>query len=84
MRDNFIRTNTLQTNRFPFAEFVVQEARGFPTSYVENQQVELTLTGTMTIRDRSRPMTWTVLARQAGDTLTATADTDFNMTHFGI
>jgi polyisoprenoid-binding protein YceI len=84
MRDNFIRQTTLQTNRFPFAEFVVQELRGFPSSYVENQQVELTLTGTMTIRGVSRPMTWTVLARQAGNTLTATADTGFNMTDYGI
>lgn len=84
MRDNFIRQNTLQTGRYPFAEFVVESIDGFPVPYVENTQVSLTLTGTLKIKDVSRQVTFAVLARQQGNTLTATADTDFKMTDFGI
>ncbi len=85
MRDNFIRQNTLQTNRYQYAEFTVRSLSGFPTDYAANTQVEMTLTGTLKIRDIEKDVEWKVLARQSGNTLTATADTDilfrdFNMT----
>ncbi|HEU0072881.1 MAG TPA: YceI family protein [Dehalococcoidia bacterium] len=83
-RDNFVRDNVLQTREFQFAEFVIESVDGFPSGYVEGDEASLTLTGTMTIKDVSLPMTFTVLARQADDTLTATADTEFNMSDFGI
>lgn len=84
MRDNYIKRNTLDTRNFPFAEFVIESLSGFPANYVENEQVELTLTGSMTLHGVTRPLSFIVLARQAGDTLTATADADFKMTDFGI
>lgn len=83
-RDNFVRDNVLQTRQFQFAEFVIESVDGFPAGYVEGDEASLTLAGTMTIRDVSLPMTFTVLARQAADTLTATADTQFLMSDFGI
>jgi polyisoprenoid-binding protein YceI len=83
-RDNYVRQNVLQTNRYQFAEYVIESVDGFPAGYVEGEEASLTLTGTMTIREVSLPITFTVLARQAGDTLTATADTQFNMSDFGI
>ncbi|HLG11737.1 MAG TPA: YceI family protein [Dehalococcoidia bacterium] len=84
MRDNFVRQNVLRTGEFPFAEFVVESVTGFPGSYAEGAEISLTLKGTMTIKGKANPMTFTVKARQAGNTLTATADTQFNMTDFGI
>jgi polyisoprenoid-binding protein YceI len=86
MRDNYIRTNTLQANVAAnrYAEFTITSVTGFPTGYVEGSEVELTLTGTMKIRNQTKNITWQVKARQAGEFLTATADTDFNMTDFGI
>jgi polyisoprenoid-binding protein YceI len=83
-RDNFVRSNVLETNRYQFAEFVIESVDGFPAGYVEGEEASLTLSGTMTIKDVSLPITFSVLARQAGDTLTATADTQFNMSDFGI
>lgn len=83
-RDNFLRQNVLQTNQFQFAEFVIESVDGFPAGYVEGEEASLTLAGTMTIKDVSLPITFTVLARQAEDTLTATADTQFLMSDFGI
>jgi polyisoprenoid-binding protein YceI len=83
-RDNYVRTNVLETSRFPLAEFVIESLDGFPAGYVEGEEASLTLTGTMTIKDVSLPMTFTVLARHADATLTATADTQFLMSDFGI
>ena len=83
-RDSYINRTTLDTSSFPFAEFVVESITGFPTDYVEDTQVELTLSGSMTIHGVSQPMTFSVLARQAGNSLSAVADADFKMTDFGI
>ena len=84
MRDNFIRQNTLQTSRFQFAEFTVKSLSGFPANYVENTQVEMTLTGTLKIKDVQKDVEWKVLARQSGNTLTATADTDILFRDFNM
>lgn len=84
MRDNYIRNNTLQTGQYPHAEFVAESITGFPADYTENEEVQLTLTGTLTIRDVSLPVEWQVLARQAGDTLTAVADLEITFQDFGM
>jgi len=83
-RDNYVRSNVLQTNQYQFAEFIIESIDAFPAGYVEGEEVSLSLSGTMTIKEVSLPMTFSVLARQADDTLTATADTEFLMSSFGI
>jgi polyisoprenoid-binding protein YceI len=83
-RDNFIRTNTLQANRFQFAEFVITGIEGFPQSHTEGAEIELKLTGNMTIRGVTKPLTFDVKARQAGDVLTGIADTTFKFQDFGM
>jgi polyisoprenoid-binding protein YceI len=84
MRDNYIKQNTLQTARFPNAEFVIESIEGFPGNYTENSEVQLTLRGTLTLKSVAKPVAWTVLARQSGNTLTATADTDIKFTEFDM
>ena len=84
LRDNFIKQNTLQTSKYPDAVFTVEGVDGFPASYTANQQVQWTLNGTLSVHGVDKSVTWTVLARQAGDTLTATADTDIKFTDFGM
>ena len=79
-----MRSNVLQTNQFPTAEFVAESITAFPTSYVEGQEAALTLKGTMTIHGVSKPMEWAVKARRSGGTLTGIADTDFKMSDFNI
>ena len=83
-RDNYVRNNVLETDQYQYAEFVVESIDAFPAGYIEGEEASLTLTGMMTIKDVSLPISFTVLARQAGDTLTATADTEFLMSDFGI
>jgi polyisoprenoid-binding protein YceI len=85
MRDNYIKQNTLQTSRFPNAEFVIESIEGFPSNYTgDNSQVQLTLHGNLTVKDVTRPVSWTVLARQSGNTLAATADTDIKFSQFNM
>jgi polyisoprenoid-binding protein YceI len=84
MRDNFIKRNTLETAQFQYAEFVIEEISGFPASYIPDTEVELTLSGTLTIRDVSKPVTWAVKARQLGGTLTAVADLTITFQDFGM
>lgn len=84
LRDNYIKNNTLNTSRYPFAEFRVESVTGFPTNYVEDTEVQLTLSGTMTIHGVSKPLTFSVKARQKGNALGATADAEFRMTDFGM
>ncbi len=83
-RDAFIRQSTLRTGQFPMAEFVIESLAGFPASYSEGTEVTVTVAGRLTVRGVTKPVTWQVKARKAGETLTAVADTEFKMTDFGI
>ena len=84
MRDNFIKRNTLQTGQYQYAEFVIEAISGFPAGYVEDSEVEMTISGILTVRDVSKPVTWAVKARQLGDTLTAVADLTITFQDFGM
>ena len=84
MRDNYIKRNTLQTSQYPYAEFVIEEVTGFPGDYVEDTEVELTVSGMLTVREVSKPVTWAVKARQLGDTLTAVADLSITFQDYGM
>lgn len=84
-RDNFIKQNTLQTDQFQYATFVMEEVSGFPAGYAgDDSEVEMTMTGTLTIRDVSMPVTWAVKARQLGETLSAVADLTITFQDFGM
>jgi len=83
LRDRAMR-GSLATDRFPTAKFTIDSVTGFPANYSGGKEVELTMTGSMTIRETTKPVTFKVFARQGGDFLTAIADSDFKMSDFGI
>jgi polyisoprenoid-binding protein YceI len=85
LRDRAMRGPTaLGTDRFPFAEFVIESVTGFPTDYSPDHEVQVTLSGSLTLKEATKPVTWMVHARSSGDYVTAIADTDIKMTDFGI
>jgi polyisoprenoid-binding protein YceI len=84
LRDRFVRDQTLQTGRFPFAEFVVTGITPFPANYVDGTEVSVNITGNMTIHGVTKPLTFTSKARRAGAALTGIADVDFKMSDFNI
>jgi polyisoprenoid-binding protein YceI len=84
MRDAYLRMTTLRTAQYPFAELRITAIEGFPVPYTDGSEVDLKLTGDLTIRDVTRPLSFTVKARRLGDSLSAIADADFKMSEFGI
>lgn len=83
-RDNYMKQTTLQTNQYPNAVYVIESVEGFPSNYVEGEEIDLTINGQMTIKGTTKPLTFTAKARQAGNKLSAVANTDFNMTYFNV
>ncbi len=83
-RDNRIRTQWLESSKFPNAVFTSTDAQGLPETYTEGQDVSFKLTGNMTIRDVTKPVTFDVTGKLVGDTITGSATSQILMKDFGI
>jgi polyisoprenoid-binding protein YceI len=83
-RDNFIRRNTLQADRYPYAVFVPREIQGLPSPLPTSGEHTFRLIGDLTIREATRPVTWEVTARVEGDRIIARARTQFTFADFGL
>jgi polyisoprenoid-binding protein YceI len=86
-RDNFIKNDTLQVRQFPTAEFVPTKTSGLAMPLATNGTFTFTLTGNMTIKGKTKEVTFDVTAKRDGSDLTATATAnpawtfgDFGMT----
>ena len=86
-RDSFIKQDTLQVRQFPKAEFVPTKVSGLSLPLATNGSFTFTLTGNMTIRGKTKEVTFDVVAKRDGSDLTATATAnpswkfgDFGMT----
>lgn len=83
-RDNFIRQNTLETAKFPTAEFVPTEVKGLPSPLPRSGDVTFQLVGDMTVKSVTKPITWDVTGKIDGNTLTGQAKTTFKFGDFGM
>ena len=83
-RDNFLRNNTLQTGTYPTAVFTPTEAIGLPWPPPADGPVSFQLSGDLTIRDVTRPVTWDFAGQVSGDALTGTAHTAFTFGEFEL
>jgi polyisoprenoid-binding protein YceI len=85
LRDGFIQRNTLETGRFPTAEFVPVEALGLPSPLPTSGEVTFQLVGDLTLHGVTQRVTWDVTARAAdGRELVGTAATRFTFGDFGM
>ena len=83
-RDRYVREQTLQTANYPEIIFRPTSAEGLPSPLSEaGGEVEFTLSGDLTIRDQTRPVTWDVTA-EFGDSITGLAVIDINFEQFGM
>ena len=83
-RDRYVREQTLQTANYPEIIFRPTSAEGLPSPLSEaSGEVEFTLSGDLTIRDQTRPVTWNVTAA-FGDSITGLAVIDINFEQFGM
>jgi len=83
-RDNAIRERWLESNTYPYAEFVSTNALNLPASYQAGSQVSFNLVGDMTIHGVTKSVEWLVDGTLTGDTVRGQATTTINMSDFGI
>ncbi len=83
-RDNWIQRNTLETSRFPNADFAVEQVSGLPSPLPATGQASFQMLGNLTVHGVSRPVTWETTATFAADSVSGTATTDVTMTEFGM
>ena len=83
-RDNFIKSSTLQTSRFPMATFVPREAQGLPSPLPTSGQATFQLVGDLTVHGVTRPATWQVTAQFGDGTVSGNATTSVKISDFGM
>lgn len=83
-RDDQIRRNWLESTRFPTVTFKPTRVEGLPQQYAMGSDITFKVTGDMTVRDTTRPVTFDVSARLENDRLTGTATTQILMTDFNF
>jgi polyisoprenoid-binding protein YceI len=83
-RDNYLYRNTLEAETYPLATFVLRAVDGLDAPLAEGQETPLLLIGDLTLRDTTQLVAWQADVTLAGDALTGTAATEFEMADFGI
>ena len=83
-RDNTIRERFLESAKFPIVEFTPGEIQGLPESYQEGQQITFQVSGDLTVRDVTKPVTFEVSFVGESDTITGEATTTILMSNFGF
>lgn len=83
-RDNAIRERFLQSAQYPIVEFAPQEIEGLPESYDQGQEISFQVSGDLTIREVTKPVTFEVKMVGNGDTITGEATTTILMSDYGF
>jgi len=83
-RDKWIRENGPNFNAHPVATFKASALQAVPATYTDGTEVNFKLVGDLTVREQTKPATFDVKAKLAGDTLTGVATTRLKMSDFGI
>jgi len=84
MRDNFIRTRTLETEKFPMVEFVPRRIQGVPSPIPANGQAGFQLIGDMTVHGVKAEVTWNGVATFSAQQVAGRATTNFDFAKFGL
>jgi polyisoprenoid-binding protein YceI len=83
-RDNFIRNNFLQSAQFPQATFKPTKIEGLPASVKPGDQLTLKVTGDLTVKQTTKPVTFDVTLTAGQDKVTGTATTEVALSDFGV
>jgi polyisoprenoid-binding protein YceI len=85
MRDGYIQKRTLETDKFPLAEFVPKRVQGLAWPLPTTGQTGFQLTGDMTIHGVTSEITWTGVATFGRDnSIAGRATTSFTFATFGL
>lgn len=83
-RDNAIRNRWLESATYPLATFVPTEVSGLSADVQAGETLNLQITGDMTVREVTRPVTFDVQVKLENDMLQGTATSEVLMTDFGF
>ena len=83
-RDGYVSRNILQTDQYPQAVFVPAQVTGLPEAVPQSGNLNFQVTGDMTIRDVTRPVTWDVTANLNDGNVSGTATTSFTFEDFNL
>jgi polyisoprenoid-binding protein YceI len=84
LRDARLRAAFLSSHAYPLARFDATALTGLPPSIGDGQSYTFTMTGNLTVRTVTAPVSWTVDAVASGGKLTATATTKIKQSTFRI
>ena len=83
-RDAYLRQNTLETDKFPLAEFVPKRQTGLTVPIPSSGTAKFRLTGDMTMHGVTAETTFDVNATLGSDLVTAQATTNFPFSKFNL
>lgn len=83
-RDNFLYSNTLETQTYPLATFILTRVEGWDDSTTDGEEHDIQLIGNLTVHGETKLIAWNATITMDGDTLTGSASTTFNMADFNI
>ena len=82
-RDGYVRSNTLETNKYPTAEIVVKSTPGLPWPLPSSGEVSFQIVGDVTIHGVTKELTWEATAQAGeGGSVTGTAKINFTFDTF--
>jgi polyisoprenoid-binding protein YceI len=83
-RDNYLRGDTLETDTYPVATFVLTSVEGLDGALVDGEETTFYLVGNLTFHGVTNQVRWEVTATLSGDQLTGSANTQFDMAQYNI
>lgn len=83
-RDNYLRTRTLETSKYPKAELVPVALEGLLMPIAPGSSQTFSVKGDLTVHGVTHPTTWQVTARGEGNDVVGTASTAFTFKDFGL
>ena len=83
-RDNYIRNNALESNKFPEAIFEINIMEGLNGPLPTSGEINLRLIGDMTIHGVTKEIIWTLLANIENDDIKGIAKTSIDFDTFDI
>jgi len=81
-RDNHVRNDTFETDKYPYATFRVTDVAVFSGNYVEGQNVSFKLGGQLTLHGITRPEVFAMQGKLMGNTITGTASALIHLQDF--
>ncbi len=83
-RDDYFTANIMETTRYPNAVFTLTQPVDLGAEFASGTRVTVDATGTLTVKDVTREVTFPLTALRDGDTIDVSGSVPVTFTDFGI